>query len=254
MLTVNQATLDQTEYLATSDRYNVITTSKVIDRFTQHGFSVNSYREAGNRVAEKENKVRHYVRMKLDTVNGVDREIVIMNSYDSSTSLRLHFGLTRLVCNNGLILSENFIPAERIKHTHQTPFERIDSFIELMQSKLDEELELRTIMENTYLSHYDMYEFTKKAINLREDDLSKILDISQLNIAERPEDIGKNIWLTYQRIQSNLINGNYKKLGVWTDNQTGESFEKYKQAKILTDGNRLINVNSKLHGLAMSFL
>jgi hypothetical protein len=251
---VNQATLDQTKYLATSDRYNVITTQSIIDRLQLQGFELADYNEARYRDTEKKDKVRHMVRMSIDSTSGLRRDIVIFNSYDSSTSLRLNFGAYREVCMNTLCFGDNLLPEMRIKHTHQNPFDRIDEYSDSIRATLEHEAHIRQKMENTRFSAYDIEQFARRAIDIRESDLSLILDPNDLNTVQRTEDIGKNLWFTFNRMQENLIKGDYRKLGLWTDNQTGESFEKYKKAKELKSPNELIRVNKSLHDLAMSYL
>lgn len=249
-----QKTLDNTEVISTSNRYNNIQTSAVMERFREHGFTLSKYAESNYRKAEKAHKVRHYVRMHLDTVNGVSREAVIMNSHDSSTSLRLHFGVTRLVCNNGLVLSSDIIPEERIRHTAQNAFERIDTFIETLKSQLDQEVLIREAMEVRQFSFEDMMQFAHEAIKIRESDLNPILDPNDLMTVQRPEDLDKNLWITFNKAQENLVLGNYRKLGIQTDNETGKTREIYKKAKELRAPNELIRVNKELHELAMKYL
>ena len=246
--------ITNTDFIATSDKYNPIATLDVINRFKEHGMTVNDLQESRTRLEHKKDKVRHFVRMKIDDVGGIQREVVIMNSSDSSTSLRLHAGLLRLVCNNGLVLSDDLIPAEKIKHTTKDPFARIDSFVDRLVSALDEESRVRALMEGRWLAAWQIEEFANKAIALREDDISKVLDPMAVNLIRRPEDAGHQLWEVFNRVQENLIQGDsYRKLGVTYD-QHGEATEVYKAAKRLTDHTRIIKVNQDLHSLAMDYL
>jgi len=237
-----------------SDKYNVINTLDVINTFKEKGFEVSAYQEARFRKEEKQHKVKHFVRMRYDSVNGIDREVVIMNSHDGSSSLKLNFGLFRMVCNNQLVFGDSLLPTERINHSSQDPFARITRYAEAIEGKLEEEEDIRECMMRKIILPYEMRDFAHEAMKLREDDMSTILDSNLLNIVNRREDIGSDLFVVYNRIQENLMKGNYKKFGTFTDPETGEMSEKYKSAKILTAGDRIIDINKSLHELALSYI
>jgi hypothetical protein len=245
-----QKIMTNNSYLATSNKYNVITTQNVIDKFRSLGFELSSMQQANYRNSEKHAKVRHMVRMKISTdTSNLQREVVIFNSYDSSTSLRLNFGAFRAICMNTLCFGDALLPEERIKHTSKNPFERISEYADNIKASLHKEEQLRKKMENQYLSFSDQIRLAHKAITLREPELHLILDPAELNIIHRPEDSAKNLWTTYNRIQEALTQGMYKKRGYYTDPDTQETTEIYKKAKVLTDQAKLISVNKQLHTL-----
>ena len=255
-ITSNQmAILNNDEFKATSDRYRPIKTIDVVNRFKEHGMTVSDMQESRTRDYNKIDKVRHFVRMTIDEQQGIRREVVIMNSSDSTTSLRLHAGFTRMVCLNGCVFSDDMIPAEKIKHTHHTPFARIDSFVERLMKSLDEEQRIRETMMNKRLSAYDIERFAYSAIATKEKDMSIILDPMAVAQIRRPEDQGKDLFTVYQRIQENIIKGgSYKKLSQYTDSETGEITEKYSVAKLISNHSRAIDINKNLHTLAMSYM
>lgn len=238
-----------------SDKYVPIKTLDVVNRFKEHGMTVSSLQESRTRIPEKADKVRHYVRMRIDSDGDVEREVVIMNSSDGSTSLRLHVGALRLVCNNGLIISSDIITPERIKHTTLDPFARIDNFVTMLLSKLEEEKFIRESMQRKILLPYEIEDFTQRAVAIKEgDDYHKVLDPMAAAIARRPEDVGHDVWRVFNRVQENVIQGgSYRKLSIRT-NEDGESEEKWTVAKIISDHERRIKVNEQLHSLAMEYI
>ena len=132
--------------------------------------------------------------------------------------------------------------------------EQIESFADLVHNKLDEEQKLREHMMGHRLSAYDMEQFAYDAVALKEKDMSIVLDPMAVNLVRRPEDIGKTLWLTYNRIQENIIQGDsYRKLSIRTD-ENGESYNKYTVAKKVSDHQRSIQLNKDLHSLAMSYV
>lgn len=250
----NLRTLHNTEHIATSDKYNTINTAEVVAYMEKHGFKIAEYRESNFRKEERENKVRHMVRMSIDDIAGIRRDIVIFNSHDSSTSLRLNFGAYRAVCMNTLVFGDSLLPEMRIKHTMKDPFSRINEYAYSIREILEQEALIRQKMESTRFSAYDIEQFARATIAVREDDLSDILDMNDLNTLQRPEDSGKNLWLTFNRCQENLIKGNYRKLGNTTDIETGETHRIYKKAKEIKSPAELLRINKSVHELAMEYL
>lgn len=234
----------------TSDKYNVIQTSEVIDLFKNNGFSVSGYKESRTMTAENFNKGKHLVRMKLDTdlTSGVDREVVIMNSHNGSSSLKLNFGLFRMVCNNQLVFGDSLLPTERIIHSVRDPWSRIEGYIDAMKSKLEEEQQLRRAMEKRRLTRFDLFQLAERAISIREDDTSKIVDPQELNRIRRFEDKGTDLFTSFNRVQEALINGHYQKEGTFTDEE-GKTQPILKKAKIITNPSELIRINKEVHSL-----
>ena len=135
----------------------------------------------------------------------------------------------------------------------QNPWDKIDAYAELIQTKLKEEEELRKHMENLRLSAYDIEQFAYQAIATREKDMSIILDPMAVTLARRPEDQGKMLWTVYNKIQESIIKGDsYRKLSVVYD-EHGEATEKYRVAKKLTDHGRILTTNKSIHEIAMKF-
>ena len=250
----NLRTIHNTEHLATSDKYNTINTAEVVADMEKQGFKVVEYRESNFRKEEKENKVKHMVRMAIDNIAGIRRDIVIFNSHDSSTSLRLNFGAYRAICMNTLVFGDSLLPEMRIKHTMKDPFSRINEYAYSIREILEQEADIRAQMESTRFSAYDMERFAREVTAIREDESSEILDMNDLNTIQRPEDIGKNLWLTFNRCQENLIKGNYRKLGNMTDIETGETHRIYKKAKEIKSPAELLRINKSVHELALNYL
>ena len=248
-----QATIDNTENYNMSSKYRQIPTAEVIQRFNQQGFKLESFQEARYRKADKVNKIRHVVQMSIDQDDRVRRQVTIMNASDGSSSLRLHFSYHVFACANGIICADDIIPSTRIRHSTQDPFTIIDNFIETMKSKLDEEKAIRESMYTKILSQYDISEFARKAIAIREKDITRVLDYNAVSIVQRPADLGKTLFAVYQRIQENLLDGNFRKQGIIT-NDEGKTIEVYKNAKRITSITENARINIALSNLALDYL
>lgn len=246
---VNEKTINNTEFIAQSNKYLPIKTAEVISEFTKLGFSIEDYQEANFRNLNKENKVRHMVRMSADNDMGIRRDIVIFNSHDSSTSLRLNMGAYRGVCMNTMVFGDNLLPEERIKHTAKNAMDRVLEYAHLVLDKLDEEKQLRYKMEAQRISPLDLQLIAKEVIKIREKEYELVLDPAELTLIRRREDRDNNLFIVYNRLQEALLKGHYQKLGYMTDKDTGEKHEVFKKAKELTNPNEIIRVNKELHDL-----
>ena len=67
-------------------------------------------------------------------------------------------------------------------------------------------------MKNRELTEREIRGFAKTASELRNPNLSKSLTVGLDQILEelRPQDSGNDLWKVYNRVQENLINGNYE--------------------------------------------
>lgn len=242
-------TINNTDHIASSDKYVQIQTKEIIDRFTSNGFIMNSVQVSNFRKAEKEGKVKHLIRMKAPnyTKGPVEQEVVIMNSSDSSSSLRLNYGAIRMACLNQLVFGDLLVPELRIKHTRKNPYELIDKFAEDIRASIQDEVNLRAKMEAQKLSFYDIFKLAEFAVTLREDTLENIVDPFDLQTINRKEDTGKDLWTVFNRIQENLIKGNYRKYYEVVDEDTKDLHSLIKKTKVLTNKSKLITVNKTLH-------
>jgi len=243
-------TISNTEHIASSNAYVQIPTSEIIRRFTDHGFTLSSVQQANWRKEEKAHKVKHLVRMQVPDyakVTPVIPEVVIMNSSDSSSSLKLNFGAIRMACLNQLVFGDLLLPEMRIKHTTKLPFEKIDFFVDEIRSNLDKEKQLRQRMENQRLALYDVLRLSEFAIYLREDVPELVVDPLELKTIQRREDTKTDLWTIFNVLQENLIQGNYRKYYDYVDPETDKLSTVIKKTKILTDKNKLIQVNKQLH-------
>ena len=242
-------TIQNRDHLATSDKYIQIPTIDIVNRFKSNGFTMNSMQQANYRKAEKAGKIKHLIRMKAPNIlsGPVEQEVVIMNSSDSSSSLKLNFGAIRMACMNQLVFGDLLLPELRIKHTRKNPFELIDEYADKIQSTIQSEINLRDRMEKQSLSYYDIAKIAEYAVSLRESNLDNVVDPFELQTIQRKEDTSKDLWTVFNRIQENLIAGNYRKYYDSVDETTNSTETVLKKTKVLTDKSKLISVNKSLH-------
>ena len=127
-------TLD-TKLETLSDKYKLVPTKLIADKFKSLGFVTADYQEVKVRKASRAGFQKHMVRMnnpKLLTSahNDLKLQLVITNSHDGLSSFSIKLGIYRLVCSNGLMVGETF-ESVTLRHTGSI-IEQVDQAVERM--------------------------------------------------------------------------------------------------------------------------
>ena len=247
---INWETLANEEKLANlSDKYNVVTTSNIVKQFENRGFEITQYSEARVRREDRANKQKHFVRMALsDDIEMKERpEVVIFNSYDGSTRLNINIGLFRFVCQNGLILGSHLQEPIKIKHTNNSWEYMVWKMIEGYAGVAAKQQQMIQDMKNIYMSYSDEVRFAEEAIEYREL-IDDVLDPRELVLVRRQGDVGKNLFLTFNKVQESLLQGLFTKIFRKED-------EVYTaKASVLSDASRIMQINQNLDTLAQQYM
>jgi hypothetical protein len=106
-----------------SARYTYIPTSDVIDGLMHEGFQPFKATQGRSRVAGKAEYTKHMIRFRHpDSFSAIQKvgdsvpEVVLVNSHDGTSAYKLSAGLFRLVCSNGLMVSDSTVEMLSIQH------------------------------------------------------------------------------------------------------------------------------------------
>jgi hypothetical protein len=196
-----------------SSRYGFVSTKDLLNAMRENGFvptQVQSYyrRDPGNLEFTK-----HMVRFRPagDNLKKLQKgdvvpQIALLNSHDRSSQFSLFGGLWRLVCENGLLVSEgSHVEPLVVRHTVSAIDGLLDATGELIKQQkyvfdhVDE-------MKKTTLTDKQAADFAVHALALRPE-RAGVIDPVQLLRVRRPEDEGSDIWHVYNRVQENLMRG-----------------------------------------------
>jgi len=234
-----------------SERYQIINTSNVIeDLVSQYDFKLDSISVGGVRVQENINKQKHLATLKytpLETPEGVPT-VVIQNSHNRSTSFVVHTGYIRFACSNGLIAGTN-IETMKVQHTAQNWNELLSGFINQYMDNVYQIEEEHKYLSKKEWSHITKRYFLEKASELRYS-IKDIMDINELNLIRRVEDMGNDGYKIYNRVQEALVNGLFTRRTKRTTDD-GIVIDNWSKAKALTDQKEIIRVNKQLRDLAL---
>jgi hypothetical protein len=197
----------------TSDKYEFLPTSVVVDALRAEGFHPVQAFQAKTRLADRREFVKHTVRFQHESVGfkevGDSKfQILLQNSHLGSSSFQLTAGVYRLVCSNGMIVADSVLDTHRVRHSGRQA--TLDNVIEGTYRIVDgiENVEGQIIdWQGRQLSAPAQQAFANAALQLRWDEGQAPIEAHQLNAARRWDDRGDDLWRTMNRVQESLIRG-----------------------------------------------
>lgn len=198
-----------------SERFQVIPTHELLAGLSKEGFVPVKVQVGGSRDEEKRAFTKHLIRFRRnDDLAGVPKvgdshpEVVLLNAHDGTSSYQLHAGLFRLVCTNGLTVSDQDFGSVKVGHSGKGV---LDKVIEGTYRVLDDAVAALGHAQQLQAVGLDRDEqriFGEAALRLRFDDeaLPKI-NGSEVVRPRREADLPPSLWHTLNRAQENLIRG-----------------------------------------------
>jgi hypothetical protein len=210
MTTLNQLSAIDAAHAAstTSDKYGFVSSRAIIDNLQTLGFSPRKIEIQRANKIERQGFQRHIVRLRhnelMPVVGSEFPEIILMNSHDGSSSVKMMLGVFRLVCSNGMVSGS---VQDEIRYVHRKANVELinDGAMRLVNSagRLTDAINR---MKSRELTLVERNEFIRQAAKLRYDEPEENQLLS-LNSLRRYEDRGDNLWLTFNRVQENLTQG-----------------------------------------------
>ena len=208
-----------------SERYSYIPTAEILTGLRREGFVPMEVRQAGSRIEGKADFTKHLLRLRHAAAPRVGDslpEIVLVNSHDGTSSYQLMLGMFRLICSNGLIVSEGTHAAVRVSHTGDARSQVIDGCIQILEAApraAESAQSFRALM----LSEGEQLALARAAHTLRFPDASPeqpaAITPEKLLEPARIQDRGADLWSTFNRLQENTVRGGQS---VLTRNATGQ--------------------------------
>jgi hypothetical protein len=193
----------------TSGSYTFISTERVLAALGSAGFLPVEARQAAR--ARSPMHARHLIRLRRrhETIQLPDAipEILFLNSHDGTSAYQLRVGLFRVACTNGLVVSMGVFPVWRVMHRGDVVQDvvcaafRISERFEALATAVER-------MERTVLDAGRRLEFAAQALALRfPKDPEGAVDPSRFLVPRRAEDVGNDLWRTFNVLQENLLRG-----------------------------------------------
>jgi len=192
-------------------RYQFVPTINMVEALNDVGWFPVSAQENHTRLPDRWGFTRHVVRFcrqddAVPMVGDSFPELVLMNSHDGTSSFQLHAGLFRIACANGMVVANKDMGQIRRRHTGDAVGQVIEGSYEIVTElpRIAGKVETFNQIE---LSPAEQEIYAESALELRWDRGKAPITPTVVNRSRREEDSRDTLWLTFQRVQENLIRG-----------------------------------------------
>src|SRR5450432_848596 len=185
-----------------SARYAFIPTIQVVEKMRTEGFVPVAATQSRTRIADKQDFTKHMIRFRdirhgetpaIRTLGEIYPELVLTNSHDGASAYKLDAGLFRLVCLNGMVVSDGTVSQINVTYSIVEEFPKVlESVEQFSQLRLNEGQ--RTA-------------FATAALELRYDVGEAPITPAQVIRTRRTADAGTSLWNTFNAAQENLVAG-----------------------------------------------
>lgn len=241
---------------AVSSRYTFVSTRTAVETLRSNGWEVTAARSIRPRSAANIPFARHVITMRRKSDIGEQfrrsvgeyiPEMKIENSHGGDCAFIAHLALFRTACSNGVVIGESSFKAIRFVHLGLTQ----DMVIEAGRQMIEGFTLLGSLvgrMQRRILQPKEIEEFSVKAMLLRYPTLDAApIEPNSVATQRRHEDGGQSLWLTFNRIQENVITGGLM----------GDKRDKCGRRRVMRGINsvrRQVSVNKGLWDLAAGYL
>jgi hypothetical protein len=224
-----------------TDKYIQTPTSRVVEDLMRLGWQVTKAQEVRSKKYkgfQKHIVVFRHPDIQIKGKNGDDAfpQILLTNSHDGKAAFNFRVGIFRLVCSNGLVVSDADFNNVSIRHMNYT-FESLQAKVNEVIEKLPGLVQKINLFKNTKLTDDQMNEFAYKAATLRTKAKVNVMDLLE---ATRTEDQGNDLWAVFNRVQEKILGGSFR---------SGK-----RKSRSVTSFQKDIELNEQLFELAGSYL
>lgn len=228
-----------------SSRYSFLPTSAILDGMRAEGWQCVKAQDQRVRAEGREGFQKHMLRFcqtsEMEVFEqflqrgrheisraglAVRTEIVLVNSHDRTSSYQLHAGLMRLICYNGLCVSDSILGHIAITHINFEPSKVIEASFEILKdtAKVTESMQA---FQDRQLTYDEQLALAAGAHAYRWEDKEKApVQPKVLLQGRRSEDVSgsgygeriakSDLWTTFNVVQENVVKGgqkDYDKIG-----------------------------------------
>jgi len=237
---------------STSDKYTHIPTDRVITDMELLGWKVVDAKEVKARQNVGFQKHLVVFRNPDVVINGDDGDtvypqVLLTNSHDGKNSFQFTAGLFRMICENGLVVATDTFEDVKIRHMGYD-FSTLQDTIKEMVERLPLTVEAMNKMKEIELGEEQMFDLAKSFLDIRVEDTENTFDdqaVEEVLEAQRKADEGNMLWEVFNRVQENIIEGNFEYI-----TKTG----KKRQARVIKNFKQDQDVNKKMFSKALEFV
>ena len=200
-------------FSGTSERYAFFPTDTVVEALRESGWAPVIAQEQHARSEERSGFQKHLIRfhrreeLGRAVLHDSRLELVLMNSHDGACAFRIFAGVFRLICSNGLVVSEASFGAMSIRHSNRTVQQVIEASQKIAHHSEGIDSRIEAFRQKS-LTEEERTAFASRALALRYDSLEEApVRPSYLLEPKRSEDRGNSLWNTFNVVQERMMRG-----------------------------------------------
>ena len=232
-----------------SDNYGFVNTYEIIKAMREQGYECVEVRQSRRRDEGKMPFTKHMLKFKHPSTmkallkrGDVIPQVVMLNSHDKSSGFHLYAGMFRVVCSNGLIVSDSeLVEPIKVRHNIKMVQDILEKAKTLIRSA-DGVYDLRAQMLDVKLTEKEAVRFATRALEFRPPNRSGLMLPETVLQWRREEDKPNDLWHVFNRVQENIVRGG-------TDTTTADN--RHVKTKGVGRIERDVQVNSRLWELAV---
>jgi hypothetical protein len=215
------AAFTETTSPGTSTRYRPVSTVDAIEVLADHGFRPVQAAQKKARKAAANRYAEHLIAFAQDRAEAgeVRPEIVLYNSHDGGSSLKLFGGAFRFICSNGIVAGDGY--EAKARHVGSS-VDGVEEMLRDVARRLPDISAQIDRMRGVTPDGWQVQRLARMAASLRWDDLTPALDadeeprgayytprtVRQMLGARRIEDIDdQSLWGAWNRVQEAALRG-----------------------------------------------
>jgi hypothetical protein len=239
-----------------SDRYGQVTTADAIGILADYGFAPVQAAQVQTRKASRDHAA-HLIAFAPTSgdvsTDGTRGELILYNSHDGQSSLKLFAGAYRFICSNGIVAGDGF--DARLRHTKGT----VSNFEDMLRdtaASLPDLMGRIERMQSVQVDPMQALDFAYNAATLRWEWLGAdapesglYADKGTLVSMLRPTRYGdqsNDAWTVYNRVQESLVRGGAKVRSFTEKNPHGAK----RKARPIGSVSGVVKTNRELWDLA----
>lgn len=247
-----------TESHHNSTKYKLCSTKKIINTFLDKGFQVRQMSHQGAKL-ELRPYTKHVVRFIRDDLKIEGEgyiEILMRNSHDGTSPVKLDLGFYRLVCSNGLVVGKTFFTTIPLRHIGADFYHDLNTNIDRIVAQADNFARLISSMKSTILTNDQVFDLTRQIAfaALSNIDNLESIDYRRSFRPVRQADQDNTLWAVFNRLQERAINGGIKFKTSKIDDVTGEIYFKNNTSKRIRSISKNVELNTMLFDQALKLV
>lgn len=219
MTTIYQSGINETQNPVTatskistnnSNQYQFTSSDEIGKALQDQGFELDGVSYAKPTKEENKGFQKHimiFSRPDLIVDGGNKLQLLVTNSHDGKSALKLDAGVYRAVCANGLVAG-NDMYSQRVLHKGQDFEKRLRESLEYILTKMNSLKGEVEAMQSRQLSNSEAYDYVMAMAEYRLKDVD-LAGINTESVAQihRQADTATDLYTFFNRVQENVIKG-----------------------------------------------